>query len=74
MSFWSLYFEMFGAVGVSYKYSVPSLVYIGFRMLLRWDICSDSTIKYSDLLKVLPNFCLSFFGDDDCLICYTFCW
>ena len=65
---------MFDSVNISYEYSVPSLVYIRFRTLLRWDICADSITKYFDMLKVLPNFYLSAFGDDDCLICYTSYW
>ena len=65
---------MFGGVGVFYEYSIPSLVYIGFKMFFRWDMCADSTTKYFDVLKVLPDLRPSFLGDDDCLNCYTFCW
>ena len=65
---------MFSDIGIFYEYSVPSLVYIGFRMFLRWDMFANSTTKYLDVLKVLPDFCPSFFRDDDCLICCTSYW
>ena len=62
---------MFDGVSVSYEYFVPSFVYIRFRMIFRWDMCADSTIKYLDMLKVLPDFYPNFFGNNDCFICYT---
>ena len=73
MSFWNPRSEMFGDVHVSYEYSVPSLVYIGFRTLLKWNMHANSTTKYSDMLKVLPDSYLSFLWDDDCLIYCASC-
>ena len=65
---------MFGSVDISDEYFVSGLVYIKFKTLLKYDIHADSTTKYLDMLKVLPDFCLRFFEYDDYLICYTSCW
>lgn len=73
MGLWGPHAEMLGSISVSYEYFILGLVYIWLGMLFRRDIFANSTAKYLNMFKVLPDFYLSFLRDDDCFVYYTLC-